>query len=53
MVRFAGVPDTVVTAPLVSVVERKSSVSADALIVMALAGVLDRKWIVGLFCFVK
>ena len=34
--RLAGVPETVVTVPLPSVVERKSSDKADALIVSAL-----------------
>jgi hypothetical protein len=36
-VRLAGVPDTVVTVPLPSVVERKSNTKADAEIVKAFA----------------
>jgi ABC-type Na+ efflux pump permease subunit len=36
IVRLAGVPVTVVTVPLPKVVERKSRVSADAVIVNAL-----------------
>lgn len=40
MTRFDGVPDTVVTVPLVSVALRKSRERADALIVRALAATL-------------
>jgi hypothetical protein len=36
MVKLAGVPDTVVTVPLVNVVERKSNASAEADTVIAL-----------------
>jgi hypothetical protein len=36
MTKLAGVPDTVVTVPLVSVVERKSNARADAEMVSAL-----------------
>jgi hypothetical protein len=39
IVKLAGVPDTVVTVPLVNVVERKSSDSAEAETVIALVAI--------------
>jgi hypothetical protein len=48
MTKFAGVPDTLVTVPLPNVVERKSSVKVEALIVKALPATdAEIGWICG------
>jgi hypothetical protein len=46
--KLAGVPETVVTVPLPKVVERKSNVNADAVIVNALDAIdAEMGWICG------
>jgi hypothetical protein len=53
MVKLAGVPVTVVTVPLVNVVERKSSVRAEADTVIALAAIeAEIGWMVELMLLV-
>jgi hypothetical protein len=54
MVKLAGVPNTVVTVPLVNVVERKSNVSADADTVIALVATeAEIGWIVEVMLLVR